>query len=62
MNTHARWEEQKVDDTTVRYISEHTVGGPVVVTARLVDGSIEWDRPNDVPVLLVERAAATLGA
>lgn len=59
MNTATRWSKTRVDDTTVRFESEHTFGGPIVVTATYKDGTITWDRPDDVPVFIAEEAART---
>jgi len=61
MNIATQWQEERLEDGRVRYVSEHTVGGRIVVTASVKDGTIEWDKPNDVPVLIAERAAKTLG-
>lgn len=61
MNNPTRWAELKVDETTVRYESETTFGGPIVVTARVENGAIVWDKPDDVPVFIAEQAAVTLG-
>jgi hypothetical protein len=60
MNTATNWREQVINDTTVRYVSEHTVGGSLAVTATVQDGALVWDKPNDVPYLLVERATRAL--
>ena len=62
MNNPTRWSETRVNENTVRYESEHTFGGPIVVTATLNDGHITWDKPDDVPVFIAEQAAQTLGA
>jgi len=62
MNNPTRWTEKRVNDTTVRFESEHTYGGPIVVTATLDNGDVTWDKPNDVPVFIAERASALLGA
>jgi len=61
MNIATQWQEERLEDGRVRYVSEHTVGGRIVVTASVKDGTIEWDNPNDVPVFIAERAAKTLG-
>ncbi len=62
MNNPTRWQETRVSDHTVRFTSEHTFGGPIVVTATLQDGAVSWDHPDDVPVFIAERAASLLGA
>jgi hypothetical protein len=61
MNNPTRWAESRLEDGSVRFISESTFGGAIVVTAQAVEGKVVWDKPNDVPVLLAERAARTLG-
>ena len=63
MNIPTNWEESRLDDGSIRFISEHTARGPIVVTAQAVDGALVWDNPNDVPLFIEERAkAALLGA
>jgi len=63
MNTITNWQESRLDDGSVRFVSEHTARGPIVLTARAVDGAVVWDNPNDVPHLIAERAKdALLGA
>jgi len=62
MNTNTTWREERLNDTTIRYVSEHTVTGTLAVTATLTDSGITWDKPDDVPVFIAERAAATLAA
>ncbi len=60
MNNPTRWSETRLEDGSVRFISEHTVTGPIVVTAQAVDGQVIWDEPNDVPVFIDQRAKAVL--
>jgi hypothetical protein len=60
MNTATNWQESRLDDGSVRFVSEHTARGPIVVTARAVDGQVVWDNPNDVPFLIEDRAKAVL--
>jgi len=64
MNIPTVWEEQKIDSNTVRYVSEHTTRGAIVVTATKVTAAggdkIVWDDENDVPVFLNERAERAL--
>jgi hypothetical protein len=62
MNIPTRWEESRINDQSVRFTSEHTFNGPIVVTATLEDGTVVWDKPDDVPVFIAERASALLGA
>ena len=59
MNNPTRWNKTRVDDTTLRFESEHTFGGPIVVTATYEDGNITWDKPDDVPVFIAEEAQRT---
>lgn len=60
MNTATRWAEVRLNNETIQYRSEHTFGGSIVVTARVTDGAIVWDKPDDVPVFIAERAAEAL--
>lgn len=60
MNTATRWAEVRLNDETIQYRSEHTFGGTIVVTARVENGTVVWDRPDDVPVFIAERAAEAL--
>jgi hypothetical protein len=62
MNIPNRWQESRLEDGSVRFTSEHTFNGPIVVTARLDDGKVVWDNPNDVPHFINERANALLVA
>jgi len=61
MNNPTRWDSKRIDDNTVQFYSEHTVTGSIVVTATKQDGTIVWDKPNDVPYLVAEQAAVLLG-
>jgi len=65
MNIPTVWEEQKLGDGSVRYISEHAARGPIVVTATKVAAAggekIVWDDEDNVPVFLHERANRALG-
>jgi hypothetical protein len=61
MNTVTSWTSERLGEDRVRFISEHVGRGTIVVTAtKTVDG-IEWDKPNDVPHLVDERARGLLG-
>lgn len=66
MNVPTNWSEKRVSDDEIIYRSQHTFGGRIEVkaTRTWVDDKgwvIEWDRPNDVPNFLVERAREALG-
>lgn len=65
MNTPTVWSSERLDDNSVRFTSEHTFGGSLVVTAtkETVAGGtrIVWDNPDDVPVFIQEQAERLLG-
>jgi hypothetical protein len=61
MNNPTRWAETRIDENSVRYTSEHTYNGNIVVTATRENDTIRWDNPDDVPVFIAEQAARTLG-
>jgi len=60
MNTATQWSETRLDNGSVRFVSEHTSRGPIVVTAQAIDGEVVWDEPNDVPFAVEQRAKAVL--
>jgi hypothetical protein len=60
MNTATTWVPQKIDEKTVRYISETTFGGSKVATATLDNGKVVFDN-DDVPHFIIEDAHRKLG-
>lgn len=65
MNTPTVWTSEKLDDNTVRFVSDTTFGGSIVVTATKETAAggprIVWDKPDDVPFFVQERAEHLLG-
>lgn len=65
MNIPTIWSETKLDDTTVRYTSDHASTGPQTFTATLEHAAggpkIIWDDDDTVPLFLHDRAERALG-
>lgn len=65
MNIPVIWSEQKLSDSSVRYVSDSAAAGPQTFTASLEHAAggprIIWDDEDGVPLFLIERAERALG-
>jgi hypothetical protein len=65
MNVPTRWTEDRIDEGTLVFRSEHTFGGRREVTARVVfrndsGWEVVFDNADDAPHFIIERAKEVL--